>query len=246
MIEEERRVLDRLGERPVDRRAAVVPPFRRSERDPAERRLQTEGAGEARRDADRAAAVARGHEREHRADQRRRRAAARPTRGAVEVPGRACDTVQEVLGDRRVAELGRVGLADDDRSRRAQPRDLRRVARRDVVAKRHRALRSDESRDVLEILDAEGDALERPGVAAGDSLAGRTGLGEERVTVSHAHHGVQRRRGGRDAAEHELHDLDGRDLPLTKRGGHPDQGRSPQIEAHDVTSRIKSPASTRG
>ena len=68
---------------PYDRRVAVLPVVERPARDAAERGLQAEAAGEARRNADRAAAVAGGHQRQHAGRHRRRRAAARAARRAA-------------------------------------------------------------------------------------------------------------------------------------------------------------------
>ena len=123
-VEQQRRVCDGLGERPVHRRVLEVPVRERPARHASVGRLQAEAAGEARRDADRAAAVARRDERADAARERRRRAAARAARRALEIPGRARDAVDEVAGDRGVAELRRVGLADDDRAGVLQPLHL--------------------------------------------------------------------------------------------------------------------------
>src|SRR5262249_37812183 len=147
LIEEEGGVLDRLRERPVDRRLPVLPELALLVRDAAERGLESEAAREARRDADRAAAVARGHEREDVARHRRRRPAARSAGREREVPGRSRHAVQAVLREGWGAELGGVRLADHDRTRVAEPLDLDGVVRGDALREERRALRPREAGD---------------------------------------------------------------------------------------------------
>src|ERR1051325_4265018 len=104
LVEEQRGVLDRLGERPVDRRVTVTPVLRRAEGDAAEGGLEAERPREARGNADRAACAALRDERRHGAAERCGAAAARAAGGSREIPGRAGGAVNQVLGDRREAE----------------------------------------------------------------------------------------------------------------------------------------------
>ena len=102
-------------------------------------------------------------ERDHAAGHRGGRAAAaaaRRARGVVGVAGRAEDGVE---GLRAGAELGRVRLADDDRAGAAQAGDHQRVRGRDVVAVDRRAVGRPHARGVLEVLDRDRQAVQRPG-----------------------------------------------------------------------------------
>src|SRR5581483_12436678 len=136
----------------------------RPARDPAERRLQTEEPRVARGDADGAAAVGAGRERDETAGDRRRRAAARPARRALEVPRVARDPEQAVLRERGVAELRRVRLPDGDRAGAPEARDLGRVVPRDVGAERDGAVRRRKTGEIFQILHAEGQPGERSGI----------------------------------------------------------------------------------
>src|SRR5512145_2835444 len=85
LIEDERRVFDRLGERPVDRGGTVLPVIELFARHTPVRRLEPEATGEAGRNADRSAAVTRGHQRQYAGGHGRRRSAARSTRRELQI-----------------------------------------------------------------------------------------------------------------------------------------------------------------
>ena len=120
--------------------------------------------------------------RHHAAGDRGRRAAAaaaRRARRVVGVAGRAEDGVE---GLRAGAELGRVRLADDDRAGAAQARDEQRVRGRDVVAVDRRAVGRPHAGGVLEVLDRDRQAVQRPGRrVASEGGVGRRGLAQRRA-----------------------------------------------------------------
>jgi hypothetical protein len=98
-------------------------------RSPA-RRLEPEQAAAGRGDADRTAAVVGVREGDDAGGDGRPRAAARAARAQVRVPRVARGAEQLRFGERREAELGQVGLAEDDRARAPEPFHDGRVARR--------------------------------------------------------------------------------------------------------------------
>ena len=91
-------------------------------------------------------------------------------RRVVRVAGRAEHPVERL---RAGAELGRVGLADDDRSRPPQAFDEQAVGVRDVLGEDRRAIRGAHPGRVLEVLDRERQAVQRSQrLAARDRLVG--------------------------------------------------------------------------
>ena len=94
--------------------------------------------------------------RDHPGGDRGRRSRRRPARRVSERPG--------IARGRRVAigELGRVGLAEDDGARVAQPGDKGRIAGRERVGEGRRTGRGGHARDVDEVLDPDRHAVERP------------------------------------------------------------------------------------
>ena len=105
----------------------------------------------------------------------RRRAAARSSRGVVEIPGVACHTEREALGKRIEADLGRVGLTDDHRAGRTQtPHELtvsRLAGKVPGAAERGRL-----TLQVDIVLDRKRDAQQRRKLAGGEALIGAHGL----------------------------------------------------------------------
>ena len=116
--------------------------------------------------ADRAAAVGRRDQRHQAADERRGRAAARPTRRAIELPRVARRPEHAVARLHVGAELRRVGLADRIGAGGAQAGDVDRIGGGDVVDEERRAVGRPHARDVLEVLHRERHAAERPEVLA--------------------------------------------------------------------------------
>ena len=184
-------------ERPGERRDAAL-------RRPAVGGLEPDGAAERGGDADRSAGVGADPDHARARGERRRRAAARAAGDAADVP-----RVAGGRGDRPVGELVGVGLPDHHHARREQVLDHDGVAVGDVALAHLRARRRRHTGGVAEVLDTEGDPVERAAVAAaGDLLLGaaRSGAGE---VGGDAREGVDRALGGVDAAEHGVDELHG-------------------------------------
>jgi hypothetical protein len=88
---------------------------------------------------------------------------------------------------RRIAirELGRHGLAEEDRPRRAQPRDRGRVHGRARVGERLRAAGRRHSRDVDDVLHAHRHPMQRPPKPSGAGLGQALVRGGERTVLVH-------------------------------------------------------------
>ena len=106
------------------------------------RSVHPKGADVARGNANRSATVGRGRERTKPPATAAAEPLLEPPGVRSRVPGIARDAEEPVLGERGVAELRRVRLADRDRAGPAETGHLRRVGGRDVIAKRHRAASS--------------------------------------------------------------------------------------------------------
>jgi hypothetical protein len=65
-----------------------------------------------------------------------------------------------------MAELRRVGLADNDRTRGFEPRHLNRVRAYQIVFEGNRAVGRCHPGDIFEVLDAKRDSRERPNFSA--------------------------------------------------------------------------------
>ena len=119
----------------------------------------------------------------------RSRAAAGAARGAAGIP--------RVVGlphpgiDRAVGELQQIGLGDQHRARLTQVRDHGGIARRGRGEDGVGAEAGDRACDVHQILDADGDAVQRTAVAAArELLLGPRGVGAGGFSES-AHDGVE-------------------------------------------------------
>src|SRR3972149_6690424 len=84
-----------------------------------------------------------------------RGAAAGAAGSALRVPRVAGDAEQQVLGERRVPELRRVGLPQQYGARLLQPLYLHGVSLRHVVLEGHGGMGRREAYGVLQLLDAE-------------------------------------------------------------------------------------------
>ena len=123
-------------------------------------RLQAEHAREAGRDADGPAAVTPRRDGKQPSRHRRRRAARRPARRALEVPGVAGGAVQAGVGDVDAAELAGRRLAGQDRAGAAKSAHLRRGVGGDPVGVDERRFGERPTLDRLELLDPDGHATE--------------------------------------------------------------------------------------
>ena len=131
-------------------------------RHPAARRLEPEQPAGRCGDADGPTAVVAVRDRHHARGDRRRRAAARPARGAAEIVGVVGRSVHHRLGRAVLPELGGVGHAEDDHAGGASPRHRQAVSRGDVVGEQARPAGRREPRHLTpEALHQVGDARER-------------------------------------------------------------------------------------
>src|SRR5262249_7273886 len=125
--------------------------------------------------------------------------------------------------------------------------DLRGIACRHAVAERYRSLRGDEAGDVLEILDAEGNSLERAGLAASDALVRRLRLGEQLGALALRDDRVERVTRRVDARQHELHELGRREGARTQIGRQVDERGGAEVgELHHVSEASPRSTTTRG
>ena len=162
-VEQRCGVPDGAGQRPVPGKAGPVA-AEGSDADPAAARLEPDDAAAARRDADGSAPVAPLGQRDQPSSHRGRRAAARATGVAGQVPwrpGRADEVVVRVGGQ---PELGCVRLAEADEAGLLHERDDVGVDRRDVVLHHHRAHRRADAGRRGEVLERHRDAEKRCGV----------------------------------------------------------------------------------
>ena len=157
----------------------------------------------ARRDADRAAAVVGVRDRDDAGGDRRRRAAARSAGAAPAHPGIVNRAVEDGLGGGVVAELGRLGGADQDQAGAAEARHQLGVVREDDAAREAAAeVERDPGGVADQLLDHERHAAERPvGDAGRDLLGARVG--------EHLEHGVESGVDAGDAVERRLPQLGG-------------------------------------
>ena len=131
-----------------------------------------------------------------------------------------------IEGLRAEAKLGRVGLADEDRTGGAHASDLDRVRRRDLVGEDARALCPGQPGHGFEILHGDGEAVHPAGIAAGRKIAILAGsLDDEIVARPQGHNCIHVRIEPLDPIEGRLHDLDAGDRAgmdgIRKRdGGH--------------------------
>ena len=130
-------------------------------RDPAVRALEPEHAGEPGRDAQRAATVAAGPDRDEAAGHGGRPPTGRPARRAGEIPWVARGAVEIRPREVHSAELARRREADEHGAGEPQPADERRIMCGHAVLQRHARLRVRPARDGVELLHAYGNAAER-------------------------------------------------------------------------------------
>ena len=164
--------------------------------DAAVRALHPEQAGVAGRDADRAAAVAAGRERDEAARDRGRAPRRRSADGASVAPRVVGDAVELRDADVEAAELARGREPDGDRAAGSeQALDHRAGARGDAVAIHERGFGRGPSGDAIELLHADGHAAERlrdVGVFGGAQRC-RVGVDErERVEIALVDRGERR------------------------------------------------------
>ena len=179
------RVTDRPGQHAVYGRAEVRVAEVGPERRVSAGGLDADDATERRRVAYRAGAVGAVRHRGQPRRERGRRPAARSARSALPVPRVAADPV-ELRRRHRRAELGHVGLAEDDEAGVAEAMDDRIIGRGDVVDERLARVRGRQPGDVGDVLHRDRDAeegWELVRLDAPDQLVRGAGRVERAVTV---------------------------------------------------------------
>src|SRR6266536_3017887 len=214
--QQQAQVLDGGGQRPVGRQ--VDPVRDRAAADQPAGRLDAGQPAQRRRDPDRAAAVGGGGQRHHPGGQRRARAAAGAARRPPERPGIAGDAEQAVGGVALGGELRQVGLADHDRARRPQPAGDQAVgAGRRRVLEQQRAEGGGHALHVLDVLDQQGSAGQRPQRRpAGGAAVERARL-LQRPLGAERHHRAQLAVEPLDALQRLAHQLHRGHPPLPDR-----------------------------
>jgi hypothetical protein len=109
-----------------------------------------------------------------------------------------------------------IGLAEDDGTRRLQPRDRHRVKRDAVAFRAGKAPGGDEAGDVEALLHRHRDAEQRPVLAAREHRVRRGGSDARAIEIPH-HHGVQLPIQRRDAGDGLVGQLDGGDFAGSER-----------------------------
>ena len=152
-------------------------------------------------------------QRDHPRRDRRRRSARRAAGRVLAVPG---------VARRRgiqVGELRRRGLAEDHRPRRAQAPDRRCVLRRRLVGERAGAGGGRHARDVEDVLDPDGDAVEWPAEPSRARVRRALAGGGPRPRLVDVDPGPERGICGPDPRQADLDQLDRRERALPDAGG---------------------------
>jgi hypothetical protein len=190
------------------------------------RRSQAGDAAERRRRPAASAVIRAGGDRNLADGERSRAATGRSGRRLLRierVAGRAVHAVARVCAG---AELGRVGLADDDAALKPQPRDHRRVLGRHVILVDQAAVGGAQLLGVLQVLHPDGQAMQEAQIlAAHDGVLG-VSRRFARALLVQRHHRVDRAVGGADALQAAIEQLDRRHLLLADQ--------APQLDGRDV------------
>ena len=209
----------------------------RSDRHPTARRLQADEPALARRDADRAAAVAGVADRDQPGRDRGRGSAARPAgtaRRVPRVPGRA---VRVRLGGGLQPELGRVGLADDDEAGVLElVEEVRAVGRgvADLLQQLVAEVQRRAGELTVEVLHHHRHAGERAGDRRRGACAGAV---EQRMD-----HRVDLGVGGLDARDRGVDELGGGELARGDElglGGGVERGEVGAVRSHRLRGRVQ-------
>src|SRR3989442_521731 len=209
-LEQQRGVRHRRRQRPD----VVHRPRQRHHPGPAHaavRRLEPDHAAAGRGQPDRAAGVAADRTGDEPRGHRRCRATRRAARGVAGLPRVLHVAVVRVVAERAHRELRHVGLAEQDRAGRGQPRRRRaRHVAAEVVA-RARATRGRQPRDHAQVLVSHGHAVQRAAEAAGHGLRLQRACGGERAVGVHGDERPQHRVAALDARQTLAHELHRRD-----------------------------------
>ncbi len=126
-------------------------------------------------------------QRQHAGRQRHRRAAGRPAAGARRIVWVHRGAIDRVEGMRAQAEFRHIGLADEDRPRRAHPRRDQLVGLGHEIGQQGRTLGRRDARDIGQILDRDRQPVQRPAPGFG---IGRPRRRHQRVGVLQRDDGV--------------------------------------------------------
>ena len=199
---------------------------------PARARAHAEDAAEARGDPQAAAEVGACREPDLAGGQRRRRAAGGAPAGLLHVPRVARLAEDLVEGVGAGAELGRVGLADDNGAARLQGLDQQVRARRHMVGVDRRAPGGAHALHRHQVLDRDGHAAEPAARALGLRVVGHDALGMgARAVDAERRDRVEMPVGRRDALRARLDQLQRRDLAPAEQVDNVGRGQSPELAA---------------
>ena len=215
--EHQREVAHRLRHRALHR-VTVPGGGHRVDGDEPRRGAQADHATKGRGDSQRAAEVAALGQRTHAGSERDRAAARRAAARECRVPGISGGAEHRVEGVGAGAVLRRVGLADHDRSRGLQPLDDQTVLVRDVMLEDLRAPRRADPARGREVLDRNGNAVQRPELRASRERAGGRARRGQRLIRGDRAVRVERRVDSRDPIEDRAGQLERRDLPPPDEG----------------------------
>ena len=203
------RVRDRAAHRPEhrERRPAEGAPLAWHQ---ARRRPEPDDAAERGRNAQGAAGVRPGRERQHGGREGDGRAARRAAAASRRIERVARRPIDRVVGVGTGAELGRVGLADDDRAGAAHRGDEPVVGGGHIVAIKRRAIGRGDAFGLLQILDADRQPVQQPERFTRHDRRLRRARLFPRASQRGRGDGIERRIDGRDALQAILEQRNGR------------------------------------
>ena len=175
-----------------------------------------EDAAEMRRRPQRAADIRAEFQRHEAGGERRRRAARRPARGAVEVPGIFCGAVNIVITLPISDPHRQIGLADHDGAGGFEPLHGERVEVGLPILELRIAIGGRQTGDVELFLDRHRQAEQRAALAARQRRVGGIGRGPRAVEIAHDD-GVDLRVERLDAGNRGVEQLAGGNLPVGER-----------------------------
>ena len=181
------------------------PDFAPIVRNAPDRRAEPVDAVPSRGVAQAAAVIGAVRERDHSQRERDRRAAARAAGGESGIVGVAGCAIDGIEGLGAEAEFGGVGLADDDRARRAKPLDEDRILSWHEALEQRRAHRHGHALHRREILDRERQPEQ--GAAGGPGILGSR-LGQTVLAGAPRDDRVEGRVQRVDPVERRFHELD--------------------------------------
>ena len=118
--------------------------------------------------------------------------------------------MHRVEGMAAKAELGRVGLADENRPRRAHPCHVQIIRLRHLPGKQRRSLRGRQARHIGQVLDRHRQPMQRP---AHGRIIGRARLLHQYLFIAQIDNRIEPAIGGGNPLKSRAHQLLRADLP---------------------------------